>query len=140
MTISRFIVTLLCGALFGFGLAVSTMISPEVISSFLSGEDFGLLLVMGGGVFVTLVVYQLAPRIMRTPFYNDTFSVRPSMLDRDIIMGSALFGIGWGICGVCPGPAIAALGAGIWPVGYALIGMIIGAYLQGRLTTGNRPR
>lgn len=132
---ARFVITLICGALFGFGLAVSTMISPEVILSFLTGHDFGLLLVMGGGVAITLIAYQLAPRAMKQPLLNEKFGAHSSVLNRDTIVGSAIFGIGWGLCGVCPGPAIAGLGAGNWPIGYALIGMIIGAYVQGRFAS-----
>lgn len=136
MTFKRFVVVLLCGALFGFGLALSTMISPEVVLSFLTFQDFGLMLVMGGAVCVTVLAYQLAPRLMRRPLMAETFGTHPSILNRDTIMGSALFGIGWGLCGVCPGPAIAGLGAGNWPLLIALTGIALGAYVQG-YTTNN---
>ena len=49
------------------------------------------------------------------------------------IGGAALFGVGWGLSGVCPGPAIANLGTGDWPVAVALAGMVAGAYIQGRV-------
>ncbi|HVY24202.1 MAG TPA: DUF6691 family protein [Steroidobacteraceae bacterium] len=132
MNLRQAIITLICGVLFGFGLAVSTMISPEVILSFLTGRDFGLLLVMGGGVFITLLAYQFVPHWMKRPVFAESFRVRESVLNRNTVVGSALFGVGWGMCGVCPGPAIAGLGAGNWMLGYALLGMIIGAYVQGR--------
>jgi hypothetical protein len=83
-------------------------------------------------VAVTLAVYQGAPRLLRRPLLGGHFHVRPSALDRDTIVGAALFGIGWGLCGVCPGPAIAGLGAGNWPTLYALAGIFAGAWLQGR--------
>lgn len=137
MSARQLIITLICGVLFGFGLALSTMTSPEVIISFLVGHDFGLLLVMGGALTVTLIAYQLVPRVMNKPLLNNVFSTHPSVLNRDTVIGSAIFGIGWGLCGVCPGPAIAGLGTGNWTIGYALIGMIIGAYTQGRFSNSS---
>lgn len=125
------VVVLACGALFGFGLALSTMVSPEVVLSFLRWQDFGLMLVMGGAVAVTLLAYQLGPRLLRRPVFGDHFHHRPSSLDAATIGGAAVFGAGWGLCGVCPGPAIAGLGAGNWPVLWALAGIFAGAWLHG---------
>jgi uncharacterized protein len=134
MSVPKFLAVLVSGALFGFGLALSTMISPEVVLSFLRFRDFGLMLVMGGAVCVTVVAYQFAPRWMRRPVLGDHFSIRPSLLDRDTLLGAAIFGVGWGLCGVCPGPAIAGLGAGNWPLLVALAGIAAGAYAQGRVS------
>jgi uncharacterized membrane protein YedE/YeeE len=138
MSLSQFFAVLVSGALFGFGLAVSTMVSPEVVLSFLRFQDFGLMLVMGGAVCVTVVVYQLAPRLMKRPVAGDHFAHRPSVLDRDTLVGAAIFGIGWGVCGVCPGPAIAGLGTGNWSLLVALAGIALGAYAQGWLA--DRPK
>lgn len=126
-----FLVVLLCGALFGFGLAISTMISPEVVLSFLRFQDWGLMLVMGGAVLVTLPFYQLAPRLLKRPLLQAEFEQRVATLDRDTLAGAAIFGIGWGLCGVCPGPAIAGLGAGNWALLVPLAGIALGAWLQG---------
>ncbi len=131
MGASRFFAVLVSGMLFGFGLALSTMVSPEVVLSFLRFQDWGLMLVMGGAMGVTVLAYQLAPRLMRRPVLGDHFSVRPSALDRDTLVGAAIFGVGWGICGVCPGPAIAGLGTGNLALLVALGGIAVGAYLQG---------
>jgi uncharacterized membrane protein YedE/YeeE len=120
------------GVLFGFGLAMSTMISPEVVLSFLQLQDFGLMLVLGGAVVVTMISYTLAPRLMARPLCEPAFGTRPSRLDRETVVGAAVFGVGWGLCGVCPGPAIAGLGAGNWPLLFALTGMLVGAYVHGR--------
>ena len=120
------------GMLFGFGLAMSTMISPEVVLSFLQLRDVGLMLVLGGAAGVTLLAYNLAPRLMRRPALASAFETHPSVLNRDTILGAAIFGAGWGICGVCPGPAIAGLGAGNWPLLYALAGIFAGAYVHAR--------
>lgn len=133
LTPARFIATLIAGALFGFGLALSTMVSPEVVLSFLHFQDFGLLLVMGGAVGVTVLAYQLAPRLMKRPLWGDHFAVRPAVLDRDTVLGAAIFGVGWGLCGVCPGPAIAGLGVGNSAMLIALAGIAAGAWLQGWL-------
>ena len=131
MTFLRSLATLAAGALFGFGLSVSTMIRPEVVLSFLRLSDFGLLLVMGGAVLVVVVVYQLAPRLMAKPLLDDHFHTHPSAWNRNTAVGAALFGVGWGLCGVCPGPAIAGLGAGNWSLLWALVGIALGALVQG---------
>lgn len=132
MKTASLVFVLLAGMLFGFGLALSTMVQPEVVLSFLRFTDLGLLLVLGGGATVTLIAYQLAPRLMEKPVLEAAFGKHPSELNRDTILGAALFGIGWGLCGVCPGPAIAGLGVGNWPLLVALAGIFAGAYVQGR--------
>jgi uncharacterized protein len=123
------------GVVFGFGLALSTMIQPEVVLSFLRLQDFGLMLVLGGAASVATVAYQLAPRLMRRPVFERDFGAHASELNRDTLAGAAIFGIGWGLSGVCPGPAIAGLGAGNWPLLLALAGMAAGAYAHGRVAS-----
>jgi hypothetical protein len=133
MTLPRSLATLAAGALFGFGLSISTMIRPEVVLSFLRFQDFGLMLVMGGAVVVVLLVYKLAPRLMARPLLDDHFHTHPSVWNRDTAVGAALFGVGWGLCGVCPGPAIAGLGVGNLNLLWALAGIALGALVQGLL-------
>jgi hypothetical protein len=123
---------LIGGVLFGFGLAYSTMIQPEVVLSFLRGRDYGLLLVLGGAVAVTLLAYQLAPRLLKRPALEANFEKKVPPLSARTIGGAATFGVGWGLCGVCPGPAIAGLGAGNWMLMVAVAGILAGAYVQGR--------
>ncbi len=125
---------LAAGILFGFGLSLATMTRPEVVLSFLRFEDFGLLWVLGAASITTLLAYQLAPRWMAKPFWGVDFQIRRSELNAATLTGAAIFGIGWGISGVCPGPAIAGLGSGNWPLALALIGMFAGAWVQGRLS------
>ncbi len=117
--------------MFGYGLALSTMIRPEVVLSFLTFKDFGLMLVMGGAVVVTLLAYKVAPHVLGKPLLGGYFHHHVSFWNRDTTAGAALFGIGWGLCGVCPGPAIAGLGAGNWDLLWALGGIALGALLQG---------
>lgn len=123
---------LISGMLFGLGLTYATMVQPEVVLSFLNFNDFGLLLVLGGATTLTFVVYQLVPRIAKAPLFATKFSTRPSNERSRTLLGALIFGVGWGLSGVCPGPAIASVGAGNWPVLYALGGMFVGAYIQGR--------
>ena len=73
MSMGKTIATVAAGALFGFGLALSTMIRPEVVLSFLQFRDWGLALVMGGGVVVTLLAYKLIPLMLRHPLFGGEF-------------------------------------------------------------------
>ena len=120
------------GMLFGFGLALSTMVQPEVVIDFLLWRDLGLLLVLGGAVAVTFVAYRFVPRILPRPWAGTEFHKHPSELNARTLGGAALFGVGWGLSGVCPGPAIAGLGAANFPLAIALAGLALGAYVQGR--------
>lgn len=137
-SIARNAAVLAAGALFGYGLALSTMIRPEVVLSFLRLKDFGLLLVLGGALGVALVGYQTLPRLLERPVLGGGFGTRPAQLDRDTIAGAALFGVGWGISGVCPGPAIAGLGAGSWELVWAVGGMLLGGLLHGLVRSDAR--
>lgn len=128
---------LLSGALFGAGLTLSTMVQPEVVLAFLRFSDFGLLLVLGGAVVVTFVAYAFAPRVMTAPLFAAAFQKHVSDMNVRTLGGAAIFGIGWGLCGVCPGPAIAGLGAGNWPLLWALAAMFLGAWTQGKYFGGN---
>lgn len=131
LTLASALATLAGGALFGYGLAVSSMIRPDVVLSFLRFQDFGLMLVMGGAVLVTLIAYKLAPRLLGKPLLGGYFHRHVSLWNRDTAVGAALFGVGWGMCGVCPGPAIAGLGAGNLDLLWAVAGIALGALLQG---------
>ncbi|MFM6986078.1 MAG: DUF6691 family protein [Hydrogenophaga sp.] len=139
MTPAQALAMLASGALFGFGLSLSTMVRPEVVLGFLRLQDGGLLLVMGGAVLVTLPAYKLLPRLLRRPLLGEVFHTHPSHWNRDTLQGAALFGVGWGLCGVCPGPAIAGLGTGNADLLWALGGIVLGALAQG-LRAGRQRR
>ena len=138
MTPGRTVAALASGALFGFGLALSTMVQPAVVLSFLRLQDLGLLLVMGGAVLVTLLAYALVPRWLRAPVLGGHFDRHASVWNRDTLIGSALFGVGWGLSGVCPGPAIAGLGTGNLDLLWSVAGIAAGAWLHGRLAPAPR--
>jgi uncharacterized protein len=131
MGLGQLLAVLVAGALFGFGLALSTMVRPEVVLSFLRFSDLGLMLVMGGAVAVALLAYQLLPRLLKRPLLGGQFHRHVAHMNRDTLQGAAIFGIGWGLCGVCPGPAIAGLGTGNGDLLWALGGIALGALVQG---------
>ncbi len=132
MTFVRMLFVLAGGALFGLGLAVSGMVQPEIVLSFLRFEDLGLLAVLGCATMVTLVTYQLAPRLLARPLLGGAFQKHVATPGARTLVGAAIFGMGWGISGVCPGPAIAGIGTGNWPLLLAVGGMFAGAWVQGR--------
>ena len=106
------LLTLISGLLFGFGLLLSGMADPAKVQNFL--DPFGtwdpsLAFVMGGAIAVTMPGFWLVIR-RNKPLFNDVFHL-PSrtVLDARLITGAAIFGVGWGLGGFCPGPAITAL-------------------------------
>ncbi|MFQ3295235.1 MAG: putative membrane protein YedE/YeeE [Natrialbaceae archaeon] len=120
------------GLLFGFGLASSHMARPEVVLEFLYLDDLGLLFVMGGAAVVTGVTFAVASRFEATaPLTGRAYRKRLKSFDRNVLLGGAIFGIGWGLSGICPGAAYASLGVGNYPILIAIAGMFGGAYLQG---------
>jgi uncharacterized membrane protein YedE/YeeE len=124
------------GALFGVGLAVSGMTQPARIIAFLDplgGWDPSLAFVMAGAVIVYAVAYALIHRRAR-PWFDVRFHV-PSRADIDppLVIGAAVFGIGWGLGGLCPGPGIvAAAGGSTAALGFVLA-MLAGMHVRHRL-------
>jgi uncharacterized membrane protein YedE/YeeE len=134
LNLPKALVTLLAGGLFGLGLSVSTMVQPEVVLGFLRFQDWGLMLVMGGAAGVAMLGFLVVPRWLSRPLLGGQFLNQPSSWSLKSLTGSAIFGIGWGLSGVCPGPALAALGTGNTDVWWALGGIVMGALAHG-LTT-----
>ncbi len=126
------LLVLLGGTLFGFGLGYSRMAEPEIVLAFLQLSDFGLLFVMGGAVIVTATVFALATRRgARAPLTGELYSTRHKSFDNNVLFGGAIFGVGWGLSGICPGAAYASLGLGNYLILYGIGGMFLGAYVQG---------
>ncbi|CQH62381.1 DUF4341/DUF395 family protein [Halobacterium hubeiense] len=125
-------VVLLGGLVFGFGLALSEMAKPEVVLDFLQLEDLGLVFVMGGAAVVSGLSFFVATRYLdRAPVTGRAYGRRLKDLDRNVVVGGAVFGVGWGISGICPGAAYASLGVGNLPILWGVAGMFLGAYAQG---------
>jgi uncharacterized membrane protein YedE/YeeE len=126
------------GVVFGFGLGLSQMYRPEVVLRFLQLTDMGLMLVMGGASVVAGTAFAVLSRTGRTaPLTGTQFTTRLKSMDRNVVLGGGIFGVGWGISGICPGAAYASLGVGNVTILYALLGMFAGAYLQGYVRSGS---
>lgn len=105
----------LVGLLFGIGLLVSGMTDPAKVQGFLDlagAWDPSLAFVMGGAILVGLVAFAVAKRRTRT-FLGGAMHLPTSRdIDRRLVVGSLIFGAGWGLAGFCPGPGLVAMGAG----------------------------
>ncbi|WDZ81557.1 YeeE/YedE family protein (plasmid) [Ensifer adhaerens] len=123
---------IVCGLLFGAGLVVSDMINPARVRAFLdvAGDwDPSLAFVMGGALIPSTLAYIVRNR-WQAPLFDDQFHVPPGTgPDARLVAGAVLFGVGWGLVGLCPGPAIAALTTGRWQAG-----LFVGAMLTGMIT------
>jgi len=108
----REVASLICGALFGLGLAISGMINPAKVIGFLDitgAWDPSLAFVMGGGVLVTVIAFRFILK-RPSPVLAGSFQLPTRQdFDKHLTTGAAIFGIGWGLAGLCPGPAIASL-------------------------------
>lgn len=127
---ARLPVSLVAGTVFGFGLAVSGMSNPAKVIGFLDiagGWDPTLLVVMAAALGVAVPGFWLVRKRER-PFFEERFLI-PSRKDLDppLMAGAALFGIGWGIAGFCPGPAFTALSTGRIDVMLFVAAMAAGA-------------
>ena len=124
------------GLLFGLGLSLGGMTQPAVVLGFLDifgAWDPRLVFVMAGAVLTTAVGYRLVLRRTR-PLLAERFQWPTSRrIDARLVGGAALFGIGWGIAGYCPGPALASLGAGAPALLVLVACMIAGWWLAARL-------
>jgi len=123
------IIALITGLIFGFGLAISGMTHTEIVLGFLdvAGKwNPSLLFVLGGAVGVTVTSFYWIRKLPK-PVLAETFIVTEvKNIDRPLLIGSVLFGLGWGISGYCPGPAIALLAAPNWEVWVFLPAMLFG--------------
>ena len=130
------VTALLSGIIFGFDLSISEMINPARITGFLDVTgvwDATLLLVVCGALAIALTGFTLVLKRPR-PLFADKFSLPANTkIDKPLVIGSAIFGVGWGLAGFCPGPAIAAL-ATLSPSVFLLVAaMIAGQWLAARV-------
>lgn len=131
---NRTLIALFSGTLFGAGLALSGMMNPVRVRGFLDilgGWDPTLAFVMGGALIVMSIAWRIQPHMHR-PIVCDEFSLPgTSLIDRKLVGGAVLFGIGWGLAGLCPGPAIASLAINPGNVVLFIAAMVAGMALFG---------
>ena len=143
--IRKWLAAALSGGLFGFGLALSGMTQPAKVIGFLNVGglwdasrfcpwDASLAFVMGGAVCVTLLAFFITPRPGKKPWFTDAFQL-PTRQDIDLklVVGAVLFGVGWGLVGYCPGPALVSLLTGGKDVAVFVIAMLVGIYVARRI-------
>ncbi len=132
----RLLAALAAGVLFGVGLVVSQMTSPVKVLAFLdvAGDwDPSLGLVMGAALLVTLPAFRLILG-RGEPLLDERFHLPANRtIDLRLLLGAAIFGIGWGLAGFCPGPAVAALGSGRSDPWLFLFALLLGSWVSGRL-------
>lgn len=125
----RMLVNMFTGALFGLGLAISGMVDPQKVIGFLdvAGDwDPTLASVMGGALLVAFPAFRLISKRSR-PVLEDNFALpTKTEIDARLLGGAALFGVGWGLSGFCPGPAVTALASGLTPVFAFVAAMLVG--------------
>ena len=131
----KHVVVFLGGLFFGFGLAFGGMSKQEIVLSFLQLKDFGLILLLGGSALVTAITINLIPKLLKKPVLGGEFKKRKRTLNKRTIIGAIIFGVGWGLSGLCPGSAMASLGVGNLPALIGIAGMFVGAYIMGRFFT-----
>lgn len=141
--ILRFLAALVSGGVFGFGLSLSGMLDPARVKGFLdvAGDwDPSLAFVLAGAIAVAMLGTWLSRR-MKRPVFDQAFHMpSKSRIDRRLVLGSALFGIGWGMAGFCPGPALASLTLGLGPSVLFVAAMVVGMTVHDRLIAGrDRP-
>lgn len=132
------LLSLLAGAIFGAGLAISQMMNPAKVIAFLdfAGDwDPTLAFVMAGAILAAAPGFALTRKLNR-PFLTGQFRI-PTRRDLDLplMLGAAAFGVGWGLAGFCPGPAVAALVTGMWDVLIFVASMLGGMLLYHHLVS-----
>jgi uncharacterized membrane protein YedE/YeeE len=131
----------LIGVFFGWGLIISGMTNPSKILGFLdlAGQwDPSLLFVMLGAVMIGLCGFYIASKRTEAFFGGALHVPKRKDITRPLVIGSFIFGVGWGIAGFCPGPAIVALGAGYLQAFAFLIAMLAGMEICDRLFTAHK--
>lgn len=139
----RFLAATLAGAVFGTGMAISGMTDPARVLGFFDvtgAWDPTLAFVMAGALLPMVIAWRLRAKMDKSVLGAELPGPAGKTIDAKLIGGAAIFGIGWGIAGICPGAVIPALAYGGWPVAVFLIAMLAGMVLQGRLaSTGGSP-
>jgi uncharacterized membrane protein YedE/YeeE len=126
------IAAFVAGLLFGLGLTISQMINPQKVLGFLdvAGEWDGSLALVMAGALITLATLQHFIFRRAAPVYEAAFNLpKSTRIDARLLIGAVLFGIGWGLAGLCPGPALAGLSFGIVENYLFVLAMLAGMWL-----------
>ena len=130
------LVSLFCGIIFGIGLVISQMINPAKVLGFLNlfGEwDPSLAFVMIGALIVSSPLFHLLKN-KEKPIFSTSFSISENKeIDKRLIIGSILFGAGWGLIGLCPGPAISSIALFNVSSVTFVFSMFIGFYIASKI-------
>lgn len=133
----QILIGLLSGLLFGAGLTISTMVDPQRVLAFLDifgNWDPTLAFVMGGGLMVYLPVYYCFVNKRKTTLFSTPCDIpNNKKIDKKLITGASLFGIGWGVSGICPGPAMTNISSLHDGIILFVITMLIGFMLGNKL-------
>jgi uncharacterized membrane protein YedE/YeeE len=128
----RLLAAYFCGLLFGFGLGIAEMTSPQKVMGFLDlfGDwDPALMFVMVGAIAVYAAIYWTVVKKMKRPLIEAQFHIPTRKdLDSKLIIGSVLFGVGWGLGGYCPGPALVSLATLGQPTIIFVASMLVGMF------------
>ena len=122
------LISSVCGIIFGAGLIISDMANPKTVQSFLdlAGDwNPALMFVMIGALIVATIGFNLS-KLRKTSLSGVPFPQMRHGVDKRLAIGSLIFGIGWGIAGICPAPAIVLMGMGIWQGVVFFIAMLVG--------------
>jgi len=133
----------LIGVMFGFGLIISGMTNPQKILNFLDiagSWDPSLIFVMGGAVLVGLGGFYLVTKRSEAFFGGVLHIPKRRDMTKPLIIGSLMFGAGWGIAGFCPGPAIVSLGSGQIKALVFVLAMLVGMIICDRFFTGHKSK
>jgi len=136
--VNRIAVALIAGSLFGVGLALSGMADPKRVRSFLDlfGDWDPTLAFVMAGAMIPMAIAWLIQRRLGKPFVDAQFSLpATTTIDRPLAIGAVLFGMGWGVAGLCPGPALANLGLASFAVLPFVIAMFVGMAVHRFLPT-----
>lgn len=129
-------VALVSGSVFGLGLSLSGMLNPQRVQGFLDvfgAWDPSLAFVLGGAVAMAALGVQIM-RISSHPVFEPSYHISTkTRIDAPLILGSAIFGVGWGLGGLCPGPAVALLSIGLAKPTVFAVCMLVGMQVHDRL-------
>ena len=130
------IITFLTGLIFGLGLIISGMTNPAKVIGFLdvAGQwDPSLMFVMLGGIAVAFIGFKFVQNQSQAVFHEPIHLPGTTHISKELIIGSLLFGAGWGLAGFCPGPAMVAFGAGYKEAFIFVMAMIAGMTIHDNL-------